>query len=200
LCFFARSTEAKTRKWSAISAIEIQIFSPLRTYESPSFRAVEARFAASAPGLGHQPAPLLLLGSPLHEGQRVEPDVDALDDPEGRVRPLQLLANDREAQVVHPRAAPLLVDRRAEEPELGHPGEDLAMDLALLVPLTDVRDDLALGELADGLLDEPVLVGQAEIDRHGDLEVGGRVGAGRRDRVVRMMPPRSPPGPAYTRR
>ena len=32
------------------------------------------------------------------------------------------------------------------KPELGHPREDLAMDLALLVPLADVRQDLGLGE------------------------------------------------------
>ena len=51
---FDRSTEAKTRKWSATSARLIQIFWPFRTYESPSRRAVEARLPASVPtpGLG----------------------------------------------------------------------------------------------------------------------------------------------------
>ena len=49
---FERSTEAKTRKWSATSARLIQIFWPLSTYESPSRRAVEARLPASVPTPG----------------------------------------------------------------------------------------------------------------------------------------------------
>ena len=40
------------------------------------------------------------------------------------------------------------------------------MDLAVLVPLADVGHDLGLGEVADALLDEAVLVGQGEVD-HG---------------------------------
>ncbi len=52
LCFFSRSTLANTRKWSARSARLIQILCPLRTYESPSRRAVVARLAASVPTPG----------------------------------------------------------------------------------------------------------------------------------------------------
>ncbi len=52
LCFFALSTVANTRKWSARSASEIQILCPLSTYESPSRRAVVARLAASVPTPG----------------------------------------------------------------------------------------------------------------------------------------------------
>ena len=55
--------------------------------------------------LGHQPALLLLLGPPLEERQAVEPDVDALDDAERGVGALELLAQEREADVVHPQAA-----------------------------------------------------------------------------------------------
>ena len=40
------------------------------------------------------------------------------------------------------------------------------MDLALLVPLADVGQDLGLGEGAGGVADEPVLLGQGEVD-HG---------------------------------
>jgi hypothetical protein len=92
--------------------------------------------------------------------------VDRLDDAERRIGTLQFLAQDREADVVHPPAAVSLGDRRAEEALLPHPLEDLAMDLALLVPLADVRQDLGFGERAGGRLDELVLVGQGEID-HG---------------------------------
>ncbi len=49
---FARSTDANTRKWSARSAREIQILWPLRTYESPSRRAVVCRAPASVPTPG----------------------------------------------------------------------------------------------------------------------------------------------------
>ena len=98
--------------------------------------------------------------------------MDALDDPERRVGALELLADHREADVVHPAAAPLRVDRGAEEAQLGHAREDLAVDLALLVPLADVGLDLGLGELADRLLDEPVLVGRAKVDHAGHSRVG----------------------------
>ena len=70
-----------------MSARLIHSLEPLRTYESPSRRAVVVRLAASVPDarlgqpergqllaarLGHQPALLLLLGRPLHERQGVE--------------------------------------------------------------------------------------------------------------------------------
>ena len=77
---------------------------------------------------------------------------------------LQHLAQDREADVVHPAAAVRLGDRGTQEPLLGHAVEDLAMDLALFVPLADVGQDLGLGEGTGGGLDELVLVGQGEID------------------------------------
>ena len=52
LCLLPLSTVAKTRKWSARSASEIQIFEPFNTYASPSRRAVVVRFAASVPTPG----------------------------------------------------------------------------------------------------------------------------------------------------
>ena len=154
-----------------------------------------------APRLRDEPALALLLGPPLEERQRVEPDVDALDDTERGVGTLELLAQDREAEVVHPGAAVGLRDRRAEEPELAHPREDLAMDLALLVPLADVRQDLGLGEGADALLDEAVLVGQGEVDhaphrtRRGHRGAAAAAMLGRRRQTRR---PRHSPDPTTT--
>ena len=134
----------------------------------PTPGSVSPNVASFSPrACGHEPALALLLGPPLQERQRVEPDVDALDDTERRVGTLQLLAQDREADVVHPGAAVGLRDRRAEEAQLAHPGEHLAVDLALLVPLADVRQDLRLGEGPDALLDEAVLVGEGEVDHRG---------------------------------
>ena len=87
-----------------------------------------------APRLGHQPALPLLLGPPLEQRQAVEPDVDALDDPERGVGPLELLAQQGEADVVHARAAVALRDRRAQEPELAHLREHLGVRLAAARP------------------------------------------------------------------
>ena len=189
LCFFDRSTGREDQEMVG----EVRQGDPDLLAVEPVGVAVAAgwswRLPASVPTPGSvsaerrellaarlrdQPALALLLGPPLEEGQRVEPDVDALDDTERGVGTLQLLAQDREAEVVHPGAAVRLRDRGAQEPELAHPLEDLAMDLALLVPLADVRQDLRLGEVPDGLPDELVLVGQREVDHHRILRGRGR--------------------------
>ena len=164
-----------------MSARLIQIFWPLSRYASPSRRAVVWRLPASVPTpglgeterrellalrLGHEPALTLLLGPPLQECQRVQRDVHALDDTERRIGTLQLLAQDREADVVHPAAAVGFGDRGSEEALLPHPSEHLAVDFALRVPFADVRQDLGLCERSRGLLDELVLVGQREV-HHG---------------------------------
>jgi hypothetical protein len=118
--------------------------------------------------LRDEPALALLLGPPLKQSERVQPDVDALDDAERGVGPLKLLAQDRERDVVHAGAAIALRDRRAEEALLGHPPEQLAGKAAVLVPAPDVGEDLRLGERANGLLDEAVLVGEREVDHRAD--------------------------------
>ena len=92
--------------------------------------------------------------------------MDALDDAERGVRSLELLAQDREADVVHARSAVRLRDWGAEKAELAHAAEYLAVDLALLVPLANVRQDLRFGEGANAVRDEPVLVRQRKVD-HG---------------------------------
>ena len=88
----------------------------------------------------------------------------ALDHPERRVGTLQLLAQQREAQVVHPGAAVLLGDRRPQEAQLREAPEELAWVPAGLVPGPDVRQELALCEGACGIADEQVLVAQREVD------------------------------------
>ena len=73
--------------------------------------------------------------------------MDALDDPERGVGTLQLLAQDREADVVHPAAAVGLRDRRAQEALLGHLRSNrLRGEASPLVPFADVGQDLGLGE------------------------------------------------------
>ena len=116
--------------------------------------------------LRHEPAPALLLRPPLQDRQRVESDVDALDHAERGVGPLELLAQEREGDVVGPGAAVVGRDGRSEEAQTPQLLEDLPMDLALLVPRPDERQDLRFGELARRLLDETLLVRQLEIDPH----------------------------------
>ena len=164
----------------------------------PTPGSVSPNVASFSPrACGHEPALALLLGRPLQEGQRVEPDVDALDDPEGGVGAFELLAQDREADVVHAGAAVGLGDRRAEEPLLAHPREQLAREATVLVPVADVRQDLGLGEGSGALLDEAVLVGQAEVD-HRSMLAGDRAPRRRPEppRILALAPPsRSPDRP-----
>ena len=90
----------------------------------------------------------------------------------------------READVVHARAAVALRDRRAR----GSPARPSCANISRWTSPSashsaDVRRDLRLGEVAHALADEPVLVGQGEVD-HGSSIV-----------TVRPAATRSAPGP-----
>jgi len=170
---FERSTVAKTRKWSAVSAREIQILLPLRRYRSPSRRAVVCR--ALAARLGDQVALLLLLAPPLEQGERVQPRVDRQDDPEGRVGALHLLAQQGEGDVVHARAAVVLRDRQAQEALGAHLLVQGAIVGRGLVELADARQDLALREGARRALHLALRIGQREVDHR--FSVRGWAGA-----------------------
>ena len=71
-------------------------------------------------GLRDKVALLLVLVGPLQEGQGVEPGMDREDDPERGVRPLHLLAQQCEGDVVHPGAAVALRNRQAQQPGGAH--------------------------------------------------------------------------------
>ena len=125
-----RSTLAKTRTWSAVSARLIQI---LRAVEDvavavPPGGAGEVRRIGADARLGQAEGRqllaarlrdevllLLLLAAPLEQRQRVQAGVDAEDDPEGGVRSLHLLAQQGEGDVVHSGAAVALRDRAGRE-------------------------------------------------------------------------------------
>ena len=176
-----------------MSARLIQIFWPLRTIAvavaargrgevapasvpTPGSVSAERRELLAA-GLGHEPALPLLLGPPLEQRQRVEPDVDALDDPERRVAALELLAQQREA-----RCSPC--PRRRTASGIGAPRKPSAPILSKTSRWTSPRSshsrmwgsDLGLDEVAGGLLDEPVLVGQAEVDGHAAFDASAGTG------------------------
>ena len=113
--------------------------------------------------LRHQVALFLLLGAVAQQRRRVQPDVDRDKRAERRLAALDLLAGERLRDVVEPRAAVLLRDDDPEDPELGHP-----LDRAHVEPVRDVvldRDGehALVHEGADGLLDQPLLVGELEV-------------------------------------
>ena len=62
-------------------------------------------------------------------------------------------------------AAPavLLGEGDAHEAQLAEPADDVVGEALFLVELLRDRGDLALGEVAHGALDEPVLVGEVEV-------------------------------------
>ena len=131
----------------------------------PSARLRQRERAELCPlRLRDEPAPALRVRPPLEQRQRVQPDMDAHHHPERRVGALQLLAQDRQRDVVHARPAPRLRDRRPQVAQLAHPGEHLRVRLPGLVPGSDPGQDLRGNELADGLANKPVLVGEGQVD------------------------------------
>ena len=148
---------------------------------SPSRRAFVSIAATSEPGRGlRQPeagelvaarlrrevALLLLLVGVAEERQRVQPDVDRDEGPEGRLAALDLLADERLGHEVEPRAAVFLGDDDAEQAELGHARDRLHVQVVVDVVLDRVRQHALVHELADGRLHLSLLGRELEI--HGN--------------------------------
>ena len=178
LCFAAGSVFAKTSAWSATFAYEIQFFEPLRTYTSPSRRAVDFIAATSEPaaGLGqpearellaarlrHEPALLLLLGPVLQQRERVEAHVDRDQRPECSLAALDLLAGERLGDEVEPGAAVFLGDHDPEDAELGHPLDRPEVEVVVDVVLDGVREGPLVHEPSNRVLKESLLVAELEV-------------------------------------
>ena len=93
-------------------------------------------------------------------------------------RAAHLLDDQAVGAVVDPAPAVLLGDDRAEEAHLGHLGHQLEVEALVAVVLPRARGDLVVGELASGLMHQPLLVRELEAD-HGlgilhDADGGGR--------------------------
>ena len=108
--------------------------------------------------------PLLLL---FRTGQEDVPRAEAVvrGDREGHsgVDPGEFLDHDRVLEGRQPGAAVFLRPDRSHESQFAGLREHLTGKLLLLVPLAGVRSDLALGKFADGLLEEQLLLVEAEI-------------------------------------
>ena len=86
--------------------------------------------------------------APLQEGQRVQPDVDRHDHAQRRVDVLQLLAGQRQADVVKTEPAILLRNRQPENPGLAHLVDDVPAVILLGIPLPDMRGRFTFVQIA----------------------------------------------------
>ena len=106
---------------------------------------------------------LLLLGAPLLDRARDERRLHGHDRARGGVAAADLLDDQPVADVVEAAAAVLLGDRRAEVAHLGDALDELEVEALGAVVLARPRDDLAVGEVARRLADQPLLVGEVEV-------------------------------------
>ena len=76
-----------------------------------------------------------------------------------------LLHDQAVGAVVHAAAAVLLGHDRAEEADVGDLLHELGVEVLVAVVVAGARDDLVVGEVARGLADQALLVGQLEVDQ-----------------------------------
>jgi hypothetical protein len=86
------------------------------------------------------------------------------DHAQRRVDVLELLARQAQRDVVHAGAAVLLRHRAAEQSELRHLRQDVAVEPVLAIELPDLRRHFARPPLAHRLLEELMLFGQIKVD------------------------------------
>jgi hypothetical protein len=156
---------------------EIHIFWPLSDQPESVFVARVRRLAASEPVSGsvrpkqpmiargepRQPALLLLLGAPVLDRVGDQRGDDRDDGAGGGVGAADRLDDQPVAEVIEAAAAVGFGDRGAEEADLTQLARQLAVEAFGAVVLADPRDDLPVGELARGLGDQLLLVGEVEV-------------------------------------
>ena len=119
---------------------------------------------------------LLLLGAPLLDRARDQRGLHRHDRARGRVAAADLLHDEAVADVVEAAPAVLLGDGRAEVAHLGDALHQLEVEALVAVVVARARDDLAVGEVARGLADQPLLVGEVEVQRAFVAERAGDLG------------------------
>ena len=118
-----------------------------------------------APRERRHEACLLLLGSEREDRKRRRARVHGDRHADARVRPRELLEDEDVREEVRARAAVLLGDADAHEPELRELGIELVREAVVAVPRGRVGRDLGLGEVARERLDLPLVGGQLEVHR-----------------------------------
>ena len=126
----------------------------------PACGSVRANAPSASPGsiAGSQRA-CCSSRAPGHD-RVLRQDVDRERHRHRHVGRAQLLHDQRPAEVREPGPADRLRERRRGQAERAHLGEQRAVVALRLVALDRARGDLALGELAGGRLEQPLLVGQ----------------------------------------
>ena len=109
-----------------------------------------------------QEARLLLLAPEAEDRVDAEADPGAERDADGLVDAAELLDRDDERHEVAVGAAVLLRNDETEEAEVAHLRDEVGREVAVAVPLRDVRRDLRLGELAHDRAEVLVLLAQVE--------------------------------------
>ena len=164
----------------ATSAMEpevIHIFSPLRTYSLPTFLARVRMPPGFEPKSGSvrpkQPSfsPFCIAGSHvcfllfaaevvdgIHAQARLHADKAA----HAGVAALEFLRHQAVLDVAHAGAA-VALQRRAEEAELAHGLDQFAWEAAVAVALFDDGNEVVFDELARGVADEALVVGEQGI-------------------------------------
>ena len=177
-CFFSGSVWAKIIATFALLPSEMNIFEP--EIDQPPFFVVArvATDAASEPVPGSvnpkQPEPLaraqlrqdlalLLLGAPLLDRPGDQRRLHRDHRARGGVTAPDLLHDQPVADVVEAAPAVLLGHRRAEVAHLGDALHELEVETLRAVVVAGARDDLAVREIARGLADQPLLVGEVEV-------------------------------------
>ena len=139
-------------------------------------RGADPSHVGAGPGLGqaecrvplaqrlrHQPALLLFLAAPLEQAQAVQPHVHAHHHAQRGIHPLQLLARQPEADVIHPGAAVPVRDAYTEDAQRPHAGQHLRVGPLGAVELFDGGRRLTFGELAHHPARHLVLWGQGKV-------------------------------------
>jgi hypothetical protein len=109
---------------------------------------------------------LLLLAAPALDRRADERRLHGHDGARGRVGAADLLDDQRVGAVVQAAAAVLLGDDRPEVAHVAELLDQVQVEALVAVVVAGDGDDLAVGELARSLADQPLLVGQLEVD-HG---------------------------------
>src|SRR5204862_3351739 len=97
------------------------------------------------------------------DGLRAQRGVRAQRDGDTRVDPGELLDGEYVGERVAAAAAVVLGEGNAHEVELAEPAHDVVGEGLRAVELLGDRCDLATREVANGALDQAVLVGQVEV-------------------------------------
>ena len=144
----------------------VNVFDPLSTHIAVLEHGVGARAGGIAAGfgLGERPAaqplagsqfgkvaPPLLLAAHLVDVVRAERGVGGHDDAHRAIHARELLNDDGVLDVAEPAAAQFFREDGAHVAELAEFPDDFERKGLRFVPLHDVRRDLRLGELANGL-------------------------------------------------